>query len=72
VAARHRVRAHHSITDLAERDGVTVAYVCWPLPLTSLASDRVEAVLDRRQPKGLRLAEMLGNGPLAWKEQRNV
>jgi hypothetical protein len=27
-------------------------------------------MLDRRQPKGLRLAEMLGNGPLAWEEQR--
>jgi hypothetical protein len=26
----------------------------------------VEAILDGRQPKGLRLAEMLGNGPLAW------
>jgi hypothetical protein len=27
-------------------------------------------ILDGRQPKGLRLAEMLGNGPLAWEEQR--
>jgi hypothetical protein len=25
---------------------------------------------DGRQPKGLRLAEMLGSGPLAWEEQR--
>ena len=32
--------------------------------------DIVEAILDGRQPKGLRLAEMLGNGPLDWKEQR--
>jgi hypothetical protein len=30
----------------------------------------VEAILDGRQPKGLRLAEMLGNGPLVWEEQR--
>jgi hypothetical protein len=30
----------------------------------------VEAILDGRQPKGLRLAEMLGNGPVGWKEQR--
>jgi hypothetical protein len=60
-----------SITDLAEQDGVTVAYVCRLLPLTYLAPD-VEAILDGRQPKGLRLAEMLGNGPLGWEEQRGA
>jgi len=61
-----------SITDLAEQEGVTDAYVCRLLPLTCLAPDIVEAVLDGRQPKGLRLAELLGNGPLAWEEQRSV
>jgi len=60
------------ITDLAEQDGVTVAYVCRLLPLTCLAPDIVEAMLDGRQPKGLRLAEMLGNGPLGWEEQRRA
>jgi hypothetical protein len=59
-----------SITDLAEHEGVTVAYVCRMLPLTCLAPDIVEAILDGRQPRGLRLAEMLGNGPLVWEEQR--
>ena len=59
-----------SITDLAEHEGVTVAYVCRLLPLTCLAPDIVEAILDGRQPKGLRLAEMLGNGPVGWNEQR--
>ena len=59
-----------SITDLAEQEGVTDAYVCRLLPLTCLAPDMVEAILDGRQPKGLRLAEMLGNGPLGWEEQR--
>jgi hypothetical protein len=48
-----------SITDLAEHEGVTDAYVCRLLPLTCLAPDIVEAILERRQPKGLRLAEML-------------
>ena len=37
---------------------------------TCLAPDIVEAILNGRQPKGLRLAEMLGNGPMGWEEQR--
>ena len=65
-----RAGRRESITDLAEQEGVTVAYVCRLLPLTCLAPDIVEPILDGRQPKGLRLAEMLGNGPLDWDEQR--
>ena len=53
-----------SITDLAEQEGVTDAYACRLLPLTCLAPDIFEAILDGRQPKGLRLAEMLGTGCL--------
>jgi hypothetical protein len=41
-----------SITDLAEQEGVTDGYVCRVLPLTCLAPDVVERILDRRQPKG--------------------
>jgi hypothetical protein len=59
-----------SITDLADHEGVTAAYVCRLLPLTCLAPDLVAAILDGRQPKGLRLAELLGNGPMTWEEQR--
>jgi hypothetical protein len=59
-----------SITDIAKQEGVTDAYVCRLLPLTCLAPDIVEAILDGRQPKWLKLAEVLGNGPLAWEEQR--
>ena len=59
-----------SITDLAEQEGVTDAYVCRLLPLTCLAPDIVEAILDGRQPKGLGLAEMLGSVASAWNEQR--
>ena len=51
---------------------MTDAYVCRLLPLTCLAPDIVEAILDGRQPKGLRLAGMLGNGPLVWEEQRSA
>jgi hypothetical protein len=61
-----------SITDLAEQEGVTDAYVCRLLPLTCLAPDIVDVVLDGRQPKGLRMAEMLGNGPLVWSAQRET
>ena len=61
-----------SITDLAEQEGVTDAYVCRLLPLTCLAPDIVEAILDGRQPKGLRLVVMLGNAPLTWNEQRSA
>jgi hypothetical protein len=59
-----------SITALTEQEGVTDAYVWRLLPLTCLAPSIVEAVLDGRQPEGLRLAEMLGNGPRGWNEQR--
>jgi hypothetical protein len=61
-----------SITDLAEQESVTDAYVCRLLPLTCLAPDIVEAIVNGRQPKGLRLAEVLGNGPVAWEEQRGA
>jgi hypothetical protein len=61
-----------SITDLAEQEGVTDAYLCRLLPLTCLAPDIVKAVLDGRQPKGLRLAEMLGNGSLVWEDSERT
>jgi ParB-like chromosome segregation protein Spo0J len=71
---RRRIESGHakSITDLAEQDGVIDAYICRLLPLTCLAPEIVEAILDGRQPKDLRLAEMLGNGPVRWDEQRGV
>jgi hypothetical protein len=49
---------------------VTDTYVCRLLPLTCLAPDIVEAILHGRQPKRLRLAELLGNAPLVWTAQR--
>ena len=54
---RRRIESRHakSITDLAEQEGVTVAYVCRLLPLTCLAPDIVEVILDGRHPKRLRL-----------------
>ena len=41
-----------SVTDLAEQEGVTDAYVCRLLPLTCLAPDIVEAILDGWNRRG--------------------
>jgi len=59
-----------STTDLAAQEGVTNAYVCRLLPLTCLAPDVAEAILDGRQAKGLKLATLLRGIPLQWDEQR--
>ena len=42
------------------------------LRLAPLTPDIVEGILGGRQPRGLRLAEMLGNGPVAWNTQRET
>jgi len=42
-----------SVTDLAEQEGVTDAYVCRLLPLTCLAPDIVEAILERAAAEGV-------------------
>jgi ParB-like chromosome segregation protein Spo0J len=55
-----------SITDLAAQEGVTDAYVCRILPLTCLSPEIVEAILDGRQRKGLRLSALLHNVPVSW------
>jgi hypothetical protein len=42
------------------------------LSLTCFAPDIVEAILDGRQQNGLRLAEMMGNGPLGWSARESA
>lgn len=58
-----------SITDLAAQEGVTDAYVCQLLPLTCLAPRLVEAVLDGRQPQGLKLGRLKAEITESWDEQ---
>ena len=58
-----------SITDLAAQEGVTDAYVCQLLPLTCLAPRLVEAILDGRQPQGLKLGRLKAEITEAWDEQ---
>ena len=45
-------RQAKSIPDLAEQESVTDACICRLVPLTCLAPDIVEAILDGQQPKG--------------------
>ena len=59
-----------SITDLAAQEGVTDAYVYRLLALTCLAPVIAEAILDGRQPKGIKLADFLRGVQPAWQEQR--
>ena len=61
---------HPEQAGLLEAKGVYTGYVSRAMRLALLAPDIVEAILDGRQPKGLRLAELLGNGPVVWEEQR--
>ena len=42
--------------------------ICRLLPLTCLAPDFVEAILDGRQPKDLMLATLLRGMPVAWED----
>ena len=53
-------------SEAAAQEGVADAYVCRLLPLTCLAPDLVAAILDGRQPKGLKLAKLLRGIPLTW------
>jgi hypothetical protein len=61
-----------SITDLAEQRASPSPMSAAYSRLTCLAPDVVEAILDGRQPRGLRLAEMFGNGPGSWEDQRRA
>jgi hypothetical protein len=51
---------------------VTDAFVCRLLALACLAPNFVEMILDAREPKGLRLAGLVGGGPLVWSDQRGA
>ena len=50
---------------------VSQSYVSRVLRLTLLAPDIVEAILDGRQPEGLRLEDMLNEFPAVWVKQRD-
>ena len=62
---------HATLEDLARVKGVAPSYVSRVLRLTLLAPEIVEAVLDGRQPAGLRLDDLLEGFPLDWERQRS-
>ena len=57
---------------LARAEGVHHAYVGKLLRLTLLAPDVVEAVLDGRLPKGLKLEDLVRPLPADWAGQRRA
>jgi hypothetical protein len=59
-----------TIEELATREKVNRGYMSRVLRLTLLAPDIVEAILDGRQPEGMRLEDLLERFPLEWCRQR--
>jgi hypothetical protein len=60
-----------SAAGLAADEKITDSFVARMLCLTLLAPDITEAILEGRQPKGLKLATLLRGMPFEWEEQRN-
>jgi hypothetical protein len=61
-----------SIRDLAEKKSVNEAYVRRVLNLNYLSPKIKEMILDGKQPKHLRLQDLLHNAPLLWGEQEKL
>jgi hypothetical protein len=59
-----------TMEELAKREGVNRGYMSRVLRLTLLAPEIVEAVLDGRQPEGLRLEGLLEVFPEDWERQK--
>jgi hypothetical protein len=58
-----------TIEELARGERVNRGYMSRVLRLTRLAPDIVEAILDGRQPEGMRLEELLDGFPMEWDRQ---
>ena len=56
--------------ELSIQLGVSDTYVCRVLRINLLAPDIKQAILDGRQPKGLRVIDILQPLPILWNEQR--
>ena len=58
--------------DIADREGVSNAYISRMLKLTTLAPDLVEAILDDNLPDRIKLFDLATMLPVLWDEQRDV
>ena len=61
-----------TMTFLAESEGINHSYISRLLRLTCLAPDIIDASLKGRLPKGLGLAELMGDLPIEWDRQREA
>jgi len=55
-----------SVAELAAAEQIDRSYLCHVLPLTLLALEIVEAILDGRQPEGVTLPALMKEIPVAW------
>jgi hypothetical protein len=62
---------HATLAELAAAERVSPSHVSRLLRLTLLAPEIVEAVLDGKQPEGMRLEDLLGGFPVEWAGQRH-
>jgi hypothetical protein len=61
---------YSSIQELAEKKNISQAYVRRILNLYYLAPKIQETIIDGKQPKGLRLQNLMADVPLSWNEQK--
>ncbi len=62
-----------TINTIAEKENITSTYVGRILRLNLVAPDVVKAIVEGKQPRGLKLQDFMNNGvPELWHEQREV
>ena len=59
-----------SISDVAQREGITFTYMARLMRLSLLAPEIVDAIMDGRQPESVTLANLMDPFPLDWKKQQ--
>lgn len=78
LARAHRWRRvlesgkYATISELAAAEKINKSYLSRVLRLTLLAPDMVEAILDRRQPEGVTVKELLQPLPAEWEGKRGI
>ena len=76
LARAHRWRGliengtYATVRDMTKAERVNETYVCRVLRLTLLSPDLVEAILDGREPRGLKLPLLMQGVAMEWERQR--